>query len=84
MRSSSEEREARAAVTAWAGPLSPLCSPYVWPRPPHLRCQRDQTRLLDPAASAHRDYRAEGSRAPEDLCRTGDAEDLDKTGHLVE
>src|SRR5262249_59017294 len=39
-----------AVVTAWACALSALCSQYVWPRPPLFRCERDQTRLLDPAA----------------------------------
>src|SRR5262249_58575351 len=39
-----------AVVTAWACARSALCSPYVWPRPPLFRRERDQTRLLNPAA----------------------------------
>jgi hypothetical protein len=43
---------------------TPLCSPHVWPRPPVLRCQRDQTGLLDPAASTDPEHRAELERGP--------------------
>ena len=35
---------------------------HVWPRPSLLRCQRDQARLLDPAASPDIEYRAELER----------------------
>jgi putative SOS response-associated peptidase YedK len=34
----------------------------VWSRPPLLRCQRDQARLLDPAAPPHAEHRAELER----------------------
>jgi putative SOS response-associated peptidase YedK len=34
----------------------------VWPRPPFLRCQRDQDRLLDPARAAGAEFRAELER----------------------
>ena len=37
---------------AWASTRAILSSPYVWPRPPVLRCQRDQAGLLDLAAPA--------------------------------
>ena len=39
-----------------------LCSLYVWPRPSLLRCERDQTRLLDPTASADTEHCAKLER----------------------
>src|SRR5262245_33365207 len=36
---------------AWGGAAGTLSSRHVWPRPPFDRRQRDQDRLLDPAAS---------------------------------
>jgi hypothetical protein len=38
---------------------APLCSRHVWPCPSLLRCQRDQTRLLDPAGSADTQHQAQ-------------------------
>jgi hypothetical protein len=49
-------------IASWASATAPLCSRHVWPRPPLLRCQRDQARLLDPAASPHSEHRAELER----------------------
>ena len=47
-----EFTEIRISPAAWACDPAALCSRHVWPRPPLLRCQRDQARLLDPTASA--------------------------------
>jgi putative SOS response-associated peptidase YedK len=38
----------------------------VWPCPPLVRCERDQARLLDPAASAHPEFRGELECRPAD------------------
>jgi len=53
-----EFTEIRIKPAAWACDPAALCSRHVWPRPPVLRCQRDQARLLDPASSAHPEHRA--------------------------
>jgi hypothetical protein len=46
---------------------APLCSRHVWPCPSLLRCQRDQTRLLDPAGSADTNIKPSWNVAPTDL-----------------
>jgi len=44
-----------------------LKSEHVWSRPPLLRCERNQARLLDPAASAHPNFPPSWNAAPTDL-----------------
>jgi putative SOS response-associated peptidase YedK len=39
---------------------------HVWPRPSLLRCQRDQTRRLDPVASADSEFPPSWNVAPTD------------------
>jgi hypothetical protein len=57
---------------AWACARVTLCSRHVWPRPPLLRCERNQARLLDPAASAHAQLPANLERlSPLALTRPG-------------
>ena len=46
-------------VTAWVSSSGPLCSRHVCPGSLLLGCQRDQARLLDPAAQADPELRAE-------------------------
>jgi hypothetical protein len=48
-------------LAAWACVPAPLCSPYVWPRAPPPRCQRDQARL-GPDASADPEHSAQLER----------------------
>jgi hypothetical protein len=49
IRSSNTAMPACSCPAAWACARVPLCSGHVWPRPPLLRCERDQAGLLDPA-----------------------------------
>jgi SOS response associated peptidase (SRAP) len=51
---------------AWACVPVPLCSRHMWPRAPLLRCQRGQTRFLDPARSADPEHAPSWNVAPTD------------------
>src|SRR5262252_9200021 len=44
---------------------------YVWTRPALLRCQRDQARVLDSAASADSEFSAELECGPDRLAPRG-------------
>src|SRR6516162_9713869 len=46
----------------WAYRAARLSSGHVWPRPSFLRCERDQTRLLDPTTSAYSELLAKLER----------------------
>src|SRR6516165_7736280 len=48
--------------------LAPLCLPHVWPCSPLLRRERDQAGLLDPAAWAAIELRAEGNYGHPKIC----------------
>jgi putative SOS response-associated peptidase YedK len=39
---------------------------HVWPRPPFLRCERDQASFLDPVHAAHAEHRQSWNVAPTD------------------
>jgi hypothetical protein len=75
----------RDRVQSWVVGLARLWSKHVWPRPSLLRCQRDQTRILDPAASASAEFSAElECRAEEMTCwpvspRVGNVKNNDST-----
>src|SRR4029077_15675812 len=56
---------ASTCPAALACASAPLCLRHVWPRPPVLRCQRDQARLLHPAAATDAERRAELERGPD-------------------
>src|SRR6266849_1596502 len=66
VRSLDDGTAASPCTAAWACPEMTLCSRHVWPRPSLLRCQRDQARLLDPAAPADPQHRAQLERGTSD------------------
>src|ERR1700730_6284963 len=53
---------AQSYPVTWVCASARLSSTHVWSRSPLLRRQRDQTRLLDPTASADAEHRAELER----------------------
>ena len=55
-------QQIRGMLPPWRRRMASLCSRYVWPRPPLLRRQRDQTRFLDPARTPDAEFSAKLER----------------------